>query len=118
MTELTKPRVDLVSIVMSTVGFGCVTYGFSQTSVSLEPEGYGSIAIGSLFLLLLVWRQLKNQRAVDRSFSIPASHFFSGCGIDCNCDDGSIRHNNIAAVLYAGCDEVDSIRDRLTSNAR
>ncbi|MMZ49615.1 Multidrug export protein EmrB [compost metagenome] len=59
VTELTKPRVDLVSIVMSTVGFGCVTYGFSQTSVSLEPEGYGSIAIGSLFLLLLVWRQLK-----------------------------------------------------------
>ncbi|QWU16200.1 MFS transporter, DHA2 family, lincomycin resistance protein [Paenibacillus sophorae] len=57
VTELTKPRVDLVSIVMSTVGFGCVTYGFSQTSVSLEPEGYGSIAIGSLFLLLLVWRQ-------------------------------------------------------------
>ncbi|MNZ65414.1 Multidrug export protein EmrB [compost metagenome] len=59
VTELTKPRVDLLSIVMSTIGFGCVTYGFSQTSVFLEPEGYGSIAIGSLFLLLLVWRQLK-----------------------------------------------------------
>jgi DHA2 family lincomycin resistance protein-like MFS transporter len=58
VTELTKPRVDLLSIVMSTVGFGCVTYGFSQTSVWAEPEGYGSIAIGSLFLLLLVWRQL------------------------------------------------------------
>ncbi|MNC54261.1 hypothetical protein D3C75_1037360 [compost metagenome] len=60
----------------------------------------------------------QDQRAVDRSFSIPASHFFSGCGIDCNSDDGSIRHNNIAAVLYAGCDEVDSIRDRPASNAR
>ncbi|KQO18429.1 MDR family MFS transporter [Paenibacillus sp. Leaf72] len=59
VTELTKPRVDLLSIVMSTVGFGCVTYGFSQTSVWAEPEGYGLLAIGSLFLLLLVWRQLR-----------------------------------------------------------
>lgn len=58
-TEVTKPKVDLASIVMSTAGFGCVTYGFSHTSVSLGPEGYGVIAIGSLFLLLLVWRQLK-----------------------------------------------------------
>lgn len=42
VTELTRPRVDLLSIVMSTVGFGCVTYGFSQTNVwsggqSLSP---------------------------------------------------------------------------------
>ncbi|QQZ63551.1 multidrug efflux MFS transporter [Paenibacillus sonchi] len=59
VTEVTKPKVDLVSIVMSTAGFGCVTYGFSHTSVSFGPEGYGAIAIGSLFLLLLVWRQLK-----------------------------------------------------------
>ncbi|WP_234405682.1 MFS transporter [Paenibacillus sp. IHBB 10380] len=59
VTELTKPRVDLLSIVMSTIGFGCVIYGFSRTNVWTEPEGYTSIAIGSLFLLLLVWRQLK-----------------------------------------------------------
>lgn len=59
VTELTKPKIDLLSIVMSTAGFGCVTYGFSQTSVWAQPEGYGPIAIGSLFLLLLVWRQLK-----------------------------------------------------------
>lgn len=58
VTELTKPRVDFLSIVLSTVGFGCVTYGFSQTSVWVEPEGYGAIAIGSIFLLLLIWRQL------------------------------------------------------------
>ncbi|AIQ11691.1 MDR family MFS transporter [Paenibacillus durus] len=61
VTERTKPRVDLLSIVMSTVGFGCVTYGFSQTNVWTQPEGYGSIVIGSLFLILLVWRQLTIQ---------------------------------------------------------
>lgn len=59
VTELTKPRVDLISIVMSTIGFGCVTYGFSRSNVWTEPVGYGLIAIGSLFLLLLVWRQFK-----------------------------------------------------------
>lgn len=59
VTELTKPRVDLLSIVLSTVGFGCVIYGFSQNNVQYELEGYGLIALGSLFLLLLIWRQLK-----------------------------------------------------------
>ncbi|WP_341280758.1 MDR family MFS transporter [Paenibacillus sp. FSL H8-0537] len=59
VTELTRPRVDFLSIVMSTVGFGCVTYGFSQTNVWSESEGYGLLTLGSLFLLLLVWRQLR-----------------------------------------------------------
>ncbi|WP_338554254.1 MDR family MFS transporter [Paenibacillus sp. KS-LC4] len=59
VTEPTKPRVDLLSIVMSTAGFGCITYGFSQANVWSEPEGYGILTVGSLFLLLLVWRQLR-----------------------------------------------------------
>ncbi|MEK8129007.1 MDR family MFS transporter [Paenibacillus filicis] len=59
VTELTRPRVDVLSIVMSTIGFGCVIYGFSRTDVWTQPEGYGLIAIGCLFLFLLVWRQLK-----------------------------------------------------------
>ncbi|MNV37389.1 Multidrug export protein EmrB [compost metagenome] len=59
VTELTRPKIDLVSIILSTAGFGCVTYGFSLTSARTQLEGYGIIAIGSFFLLLLVWRQLK-----------------------------------------------------------
>lgn len=43
---------------------------------------------------------------------------FFGCGIGSRPDDGSIRHHDIAADLYAGCDAVDSIRDRFTSYAR
>jgi len=71
VTDITKPKVDLLSIAMSTVGFGCVTFGFSQTG---EPEGYGSIAVGSLFLFLLVWRQLKiREPLIDLSvFRYPA----------------------------------------------
>lgn len=59
VTEITKPRIDLLSIVTSTLGFGCITYGFSQTGVSTGPGSYSLIAIGGLFLLLLIWRQLK-----------------------------------------------------------
>jgi DHA2 family lincomycin resistance protein-like MFS transporter len=59
VTELNRPRVDLLSIVMSTIGFGSVIYGFSRTHVWTEPEGYGLIAAGSLFLLFFVWRQLR-----------------------------------------------------------
>ncbi|WP_240941303.1 DHA2 family efflux MFS transporter permease subunit [Paenibacillus sp. HB172176] len=59
VTELTKPRVDLLSIVMSTIGFGCIIYGFSRPNVWTEPEGCSLIAIGSFFLLLLVRRQFK-----------------------------------------------------------
>ncbi|MFF2483769.1 MDR family MFS transporter [Paenibacillus sp. NPDC058071] len=58
VTELTKPKVDFLSIVLSTAGFGCVTYGFSQSNIWSQMEGYGTLALGSLFLILLVWRQL------------------------------------------------------------
>ncbi|WP_135554510.1 MDR family MFS transporter [Paenibacillus cymbidii] len=58
VTERTRPRVDLISIALSTVGFGCVTYGFSQPGLWVSPTGYGSLAAGGLAVLLLVWRQL------------------------------------------------------------
>jgi DHA2 family lincomycin resistance protein-like MFS transporter len=59
VTEITKPKVDLLSIFLSTVGFGCVTYGFSQAGVWVSPGSYSLIATGILFLILLIWRQLK-----------------------------------------------------------
>ncbi|MNM32893.1 Multidrug export protein EmrB [compost metagenome] len=80
VTELTRPKIDLVSIILSTAGFGCVTYGFSLTSARTQLEGYGIIAIGSFFLLLLVWRQLKlKEPLIDlsvfkhRTFSLVAT---------------------------------------------
>lgn len=74
VTEITKPRVDLLSIVMSTIGFGFITYGFSQTGVGASPGSYSLIAIGGLFLLLLIWRQLKiKEPLIDLSvFRYPA----------------------------------------------
>lgn len=74
VTEITKPRVDLLSIILSTVGFSCVTYGFRKTGVWASPGSYSLIAIGVLFLLLLIWRQLKiKEPLIDLSvFRYPA----------------------------------------------
>ncbi|MED4783627.1 MDR family MFS transporter [Brevibacillus choshinensis] len=63
VTETTKPHVDLLSLLLSTLGFGGIVYGFSSAS-----EGYGGwsgygvllpIAIGVISLALFTRRQLQ-----------------------------------------------------------
>ena len=60
VSEVTKPRVDLLSIVLSTIGFGGIVYGFSIAGEHgwSEPEVIWTITAGSVSLLLFVWRQL------------------------------------------------------------
>jgi DHA2 family lincomycin resistance protein-like MFS transporter len=62
VTETTNPRIDLLSLLLSTCGFGGIVYGFSSAG-----EGHGGwsspivlipIAIGVVALLLFIWRQL------------------------------------------------------------
>ncbi len=62
VTETTNPRIDLLSLMLSTCGFGGIVYGFSSAG-----EGHGGwsspivlipIAVGVLSLLLFTWRQL------------------------------------------------------------
>ncbi|MEK8127890.1 MDR family MFS transporter [Paenibacillus filicis] len=62
VTKRTKPPIDLLSIVLSTVGFGSVVFGFSKAG---EAEaGWTSMAvtvfllIGIVFLALFALRQL------------------------------------------------------------
>ncbi|WP_373894690.1 MDR family MFS transporter [Virgibacillus natechei] len=60
VTELRKPKIDVLSIILSSVGFGSFLYGFSIASES----GWGSaevitmIAVGVVVIGLFVWRQL------------------------------------------------------------
>ncbi|GED34398.1 DHA2 family efflux MFS transporter permease subunit [Brevibacillus centrosporus] len=63
VTEPTKPKIDLLSLLLSTVGFGGIVYGFSSAS-----EGHGGwagysvllpIVVGLLSLVLFTIRQLK-----------------------------------------------------------
>ncbi|MFC6261624.1 MDR family MFS transporter [Levilactobacillus fujinensis] len=58
--ETRKEPLDLISVALSTIGFGSMLYGFS----SVGDDGWGStlvlstLAIGFVFVGLFVWRQL------------------------------------------------------------
>lgn len=62
VTETTNPKIDLLSLLLSTLGFGGIVYGFS--SAGEGTGGWSSIgvlspiAIGVVSLGLFIWRQL------------------------------------------------------------
>ncbi|MBU5442477.1 MDR family MFS transporter [Paenibacillus sp. MSJ-34] len=60
VSDVTKPRVDLLSIGLSTIGFGGIVYGFSKAGEQgwSEPLVIWTIAAGGIALALFVWRQL------------------------------------------------------------
>lgn len=61
VTERTFPKVDIASIIFSSLGFGSLLYGFSTAGAT----GWGSaqvimtLAAGSVFLFLFIFRQLR-----------------------------------------------------------
>ncbi|WP_246009425.1 MDR family MFS transporter [Brevibacillus fluminis] len=62
VTETSKPRIDLPSLLLSTLGFGGIVYGFSSAG---DPQGgwrsssvLVPIVVGALSLGLFIWRQL------------------------------------------------------------
>ncbi|WP_040346470.1 DHA2 family efflux MFS transporter permease subunit [Neobacillus bataviensis] len=63
VSETSKPKLDINSIILSTAGFGALLYGFSIAG----DKGWGSawvlicLAVGVLFLLLFCWRQLTSK---------------------------------------------------------
>ena len=75
VSELTKPKVDFLSIIYSTIGFGGIVYGFSSSGSEGwdAPEVYGTIILGVLALALLVIRSLriKNPILDFRVFKFP-----------------------------------------------
>ena len=72
---ITKPKVDVLSIVLSTLGFGGVVYGFSATGNGgwSNPQVYWPIVIGSLALIFFVVRQLRISNPILelRTFKFP-----------------------------------------------
>lgn len=75
VSELTRPRVDLLSILLSTIGFGGFVYGFSSAGESSwsDPKVYWCLIAGGAALLLFIWRQLRmKQPVLDlRAFKYP-----------------------------------------------
>lgn len=57
-------RLDFLSVVLSSVGFGGILYGFSSAGKEGwdSPEVYGTIAIGVISLVVFILRQLKQER--------------------------------------------------------
>lgn len=60
VTELTRPKVDILSIILSSFGFGGLLYGF--TSAGNDGWGnavtIGTLGIGAIALILFIFRQL------------------------------------------------------------
>ncbi|MGN7763894.1 DHA2 family efflux MFS transporter permease subunit [Paenibacillus sp. 22594] len=76
VTKVTKPRIDVLSIVLSSLGFGGIVFGFSSAG---EAEGWGSpkviiaIAVGVAALILFVIRQITMKQPMInlRAFKFP-----------------------------------------------
>lgn len=68
VSEVTKPKIDVISIVFSTIGFGSIVYGFS--SVGESTNGFFStnvmiaIIAGVIGITLFAMRQLKLEEPV------------------------------------------------------
>src|SRR5690625_2862781 len=61
--EVTKPKIDIPSILLSSIGFGTIIYGFSSAGESqegfLSPHVYLTIIIGVISIVLFSLRQFK-----------------------------------------------------------
>lgn len=60
VSELTKPKVDILSILLSCIGFGGIVYGFSSAGEGTwsDPKVVWCLVAGGLCLILFIWRQL------------------------------------------------------------
>jgi EmrB/QacA subfamily drug resistance transporter len=63
VSERIKTRLNILSVTLSTIGFGALLYGFSQAG-SLgwsDAEVLSTIAVGILALALFSWKELRSQ---------------------------------------------------------
>lgn len=76
VTKITKPKIDALSIILSSIGFGGIVFGFSSAG---ESEGWGSpkviiaIIIGVISLVLFGIRQMSMKQPMInlRAFKFP-----------------------------------------------
>ncbi|WP_394236271.1 DHA2 family efflux MFS transporter permease subunit [Niallia oryzisoli] len=60
VSETSRPKLDIISIILSTIGFGGILFGLS----SAGDHGWGSakvllyLGVGIIFLIAFCWRQL------------------------------------------------------------
>lgn len=61
VTKLSYPKIDILSIIMSSLGFGGLLYGFSSAGEAgwSSEKVLVSIIGGAIILALFIWRQLR-----------------------------------------------------------
>ncbi len=63
ISEVSKPKLDILSFVLSTLGFGGIVYGFSAAGKGdasfTDPLVFSFLLVGFISLGLFSWRQLK-----------------------------------------------------------
>ncbi|MDW0116351.1 MDR family MFS transporter [Sporosarcina thermotolerans] len=68
ISEVTKPKIDVISLVFSTIGFGGIVYGFSSVGESadgfLSVNVFPAILAGVVGIVLFVLRQLKLEEPI------------------------------------------------------
>ena len=68
VSEVTKPKIDVISIIFSTIGFGSIVYGFSSVGEStngfLSTNVLIAIIAGVIGITLFALRQLKLEEPV------------------------------------------------------
>jgi EmrB/QacA subfamily drug resistance transporter len=57
-------RLDFLSVVLSSIGFGGILYGFSSAGKEGwdSPQVYGTLAVGIISLVIFILRQLSQER--------------------------------------------------------
>ena len=63
VSDRIKTKLDILSVALSTIGFGALLYGFSRAG-SLgwsDMEVLSTMAVGILALVLFSWKQMKSQ---------------------------------------------------------
>lgn len=60
VTKLTHPKIDVISIILSSFGFGGLLYGFSTAGNNgwNSTEVFIALIVGTISLGLFIWRQL------------------------------------------------------------
>lgn len=75
VTEQTRPKADMPSIALSTVGFGSLLYGVSMAGTDgwTGPHVLGGILVGGLALIWFIVRQLRLEQPIldFRVFAYP-----------------------------------------------
>ncbi|MFD3262237.1 DHA2 family efflux MFS transporter permease subunit [Paenibacillus lentus] len=73
--EIRKPKIDIFSIILSTLGFGGIVYGFSKSGDLgwSDPEVYWTLIVGAVSLVWFIIRQLKIKNPILdlRTFKYP-----------------------------------------------